>query len=368
MAIISKQPTHTAEEPLSIAIDTTQEALCTEAKRSPEKTIGSLKPVTHEGHYQVIIIGSGPAGLTAANYCARAKLNTLVIEDGDGGQLAKALEVRNWPGEIAISGADLVAKIRAQAEALSVQFVERKITKLDLQQRPFTLYDDHNRSWTTELLIIASGTQAKKLHCPGEDELMGNKVHVCAICDGPLYQDKEVVIVGGGTSALNNALLLAKFTQKITIIEAGDNLTAYPDLQEDFFRKVPQATLLYNSEVIRINGTPEEGMTSIDVRNKKTGTTETLKPDGVFICVGLQPNTKFLGTPSQLQLDEKRRIIVHDFVKTTIPGVFAVGTVTNIPFSQAIIVAGFGAIAGIYAERDFNNHASHQPLYNQYIN
>lgn len=317
-------------------------------------------------HHQVIVIGGGPAGLVAALYCARAKLDTLVLEEGDGGQLAKAISIKNWPGEIEISGDNLVEKIHQQAVALGVQFVERKIQRVELTQKPFILQAENGHTWSADILIIASGTKAKSLGSPGEEEFMGKRVHACAICDGPLYQDKNVFVIGGGTSALNNALLLSKFTQQITLIEATDQLTAYPDLQEDFFRQVPHANILYNTEVVRMDGTAQEGMQSITVHNKKTGTTEILHPDGVFICVGLQPNTKFLGTPSQLRLDERRRVVVHDFVRTSLPGVYAVGTVTNIPFSQAVIGAGFGAIAGIYAERELNSNAT--TLYNQYIN
>lgn len=316
-------------------------------------------------HYKVIVIGAGPAGLTAATYAARAKLSTLVLKEDEGGQLSKAVQVRNWPGEVEISGHDLIQKLEAPLAQLGATIETDKITKVDLKKRPFVL-NGEDKTYTADAIVIATGTRNKKIHV-GEEKFIGKGVNYCAWCDAALYNDdKPVVVVGGGTSALNNALLLAKYTKDITLIESGDKLTAYPDVQEEFKHHVPDAKILFNTKVVKIEG-DDEMMKSISIKNSKTGKTESLTPKGLFVCVGLEPNTKFL--ENQVKLNDKKQIVTKNIVETSVPGVYAVGNVSDIPYSQAIVCAGCGAIAGIKLEKYFNAKEAKEkrPLYNQYV-
>ncbi len=296
----------------------------------------------------VTIIGSGPAGLTAAIYTARANLNPLLIEGAQpGGLLTTTTEVENYPGfHHAIMGPDLMKEMRGQAERFGTEFLTGEVTKVEVSGRPFRLTIEDERVLESKTLIIASGASALKIGVPGETQLMGHGVSTCATCDGFFFRGKELVVVGGGDTAVEEATFLTKFATKVSVIHRRDKLRASKIMQERAFKN-DKVAFVWNSIVQEILG---NGVVSgVRLRNVENGQTTDLACAGVFIAIGHKPNTELF--KGQLDMDDKGYITTHDGTATNIPGVFAAGDVQDSKYRQAVTAAGSGCMAAIDAER-----------------
>lgn len=299
---------------------------------------------------KVIIIGSGPAGYTAALYTSRANLEPLVIEGHEpGGQLTTTTEVDNFPGfPEGIMGPELMANMKKQTARFGTEYLSTHVTKVDLSKRPFHVVCENGKEFLAETLIISTGASAKYLGIPNEKELIGRGVSACATCDGFFYRNKVVHVVGGGDTAMEEATFLTKFASKVYIIHRRDTLRASKPMQQRAFDN-PKIDFVWNSGVEEIIH-DQTGVTAIRVKNYETGE-ETVRPtDGLFMGIGHRPNTDFLG--GQIELDS------HGFIKTkagtpdtNVPGVFACGDVQDSYYRQAISAAGSGCMAAIRAER-----------------
>ncbi len=298
--------------------------------------------------YETIILGSGPAGLTAAIYAARSRCCPLMIHGRQpGGQLTTTTAVDNYPGfPEGIDGPELMENMRLQAERFGTQFVEGEVTKVDLQERPFRIWigDDLYRCLS---LIISTGASPKLLDLGNEESLYGRGVSVCATCDGFFYRDREVVVVGGGDTAMEEAVFLTRFAKKVTVIHRRDSLRATPVLAD---RALTNKTIQFkwNSEIAEILA-DTSGVTGVRVRNRKTKVEEEMACDGVFIAIGHQPNTDLFA--NQLDRDDEGYILTRNGTETNISGVFAAGDVQDLQFRQAVTAAGTGCMAAIQAER-----------------
>jgi thioredoxin reductase (NADPH) len=299
---------------------------------------------------EVVIIGSGPAGLTAALYSARANLRPLLIEGLEaGGQLMLTTMVENWPGfRDGIMGPDLMAELRAQAERFGTEVVQGNVTGVDLGRRPFTITLQDGRRVTAAALIIATGASARWLDIGSDRTLSGHGVSTCATCDGYFFRGKPIAVVGGGDSALEEAIYLTRFASSVTVIHRRNTLRASKIMQDKAFAN-PKIGFMWDSEVVQVNDTTRGEVTSLVVRNLKTGSEQTLEVDGLFIAIGHTPNTGLL--KGQLELDASGYIRTHEGTKTSIPGVFAAGDVQDHVYRQAVTAAGSGCMAAIDAER-----------------
>ncbi len=318
---------------------------------------------TEEIKRQVVIIGSGPAGLTAAIYTARANLNPLLVDapadtekqTTPGGQLMITTEVENYPGFSAgIQGPDLMVEFRKQAERFGTEFLEEWITKVDLSERPFKLFCD-DKVIKAETLIIASGASAKWLGVPGEaktpDGYGGNGVSACATCDGPLpaFRNKRLVVVGGGDTAMEEATFLTRYAARVFVAHRRDKLRASKIMQEKAFNN-DKIEFLWNTELEEILGTPEHGVTGVRLLDTRTAETRNFECDGVFIAIGHKPNTDLF--KGQLDMDEVGYLKTSGHsTATNIPGVFACGDVQDSVYRQAVTAAGTGCMSAIDAER-----------------
>ncbi len=297
---------------------------------------------------KLIIIGSGPAGLTAAVYAARANLNPVIIDGNEpGGQLMKTSYVENWPGEKSILGPQLMGNMRDHAKHFGTQFIAGKVTSVNFSQKPFSITIDDKQQLHTHAIIIATGATPKRLKVPGEDKYWGKGVTTCAVCDGAFYPDKEVVVIGGGDTAMEDASFLKKFTKKITIVHILDKLTASHAMQQRVIND-PDITIIYNSTITEFKGNGQH-LTAVEVTQQHTKEKTTLKIDGAFIAIGLSPNV----TPfkDHLECTDYGFIKVHDTVFTSVEGVFAAGDVHDARYRQAITSAGAGCMAALEAER-----------------
>ncbi|MGI9036631.1 MAG: thioredoxin-disulfide reductase [Pyrinomonadaceae bacterium] len=320
-----------------------------------------------EIHRKVVILGSGPAGLTAAIYAARAELAPLVIEGPQpGGQLTITTDVENYPGFASgIMGPELMNQFRAQAERFGTEILNVWIDKVDLSQRPFTL--DGKKSADAaeistiikaETLIISTGASAKWLGVPGEapvpEGLGGNGVSACATCDGFFFRGKPIVVVGGGDTAMEEATFLTRFASKVTLVHRKDSFRASKIMQERVFQN-DKIEILWNTEVREILGTKEAGVTGVKLYNNKTQETIEFPTQGVFVAIGHEPNTKlFKGI---LEMDEIGYLKTEGrTMKTNIAGVFACGDAQDSYYRQAITAAGSGCMAAIDAERFLVEH------------
>lgn len=297
---------------------------------------------------KLVIIGSGPAGLTAGIYGGRADLSPLIIEGSEpGGQLMGTTYVENWPGEIRILGPDLMKKMREHAEHYQARFLTDTLTKVDLSQSPFFLTTKREKTIKAHALIIATGAKPKRLHCPGEDTYWGKGVTTCAICDGALYKGKEVVVVGGGDTAMESASFLTNFTDKITIVHILPELTASEAMKERVL-KDPKVNIMYNSTVTAIEGNGKV-VTGVTIENQETKKVSQLPVGGVFIAIGLTPNTHLF--KGQLEMNDYGYLLLKNHTATSVPGVFAAGDVADSRYRQAITSAGSGCAALLDAER-----------------
>jgi thioredoxin reductase (NADPH) len=309
-----------------------------------------IKPVEKKSHYRVIILGSGAAGLTAAIYAARANLQPLLIEGSQpGGQLTITTDVENYPGFAkGILGPELMEEFKRQAERFGTETIFGDVTSVDLRQKPFQVTVG-KETYTCDALIIATGASAKLLGLESEKKLMGYGVSACATCDGFFFRDKEVIVVGGGDTAMEEALFLTKYATKVTVIHRRNELRASKIMQERA-KKNPKISFIWNSVIDEVYGEPKDGgVKGARLKNVKTGTTDYLKCDGVFIAIGHEPNTKLFA--GQLEMDELGYLITQNGTKTKIPGVFACGDVQDRVYRQAVTAAGTGCMAAIEAER-----------------
>lgn len=300
---------------------------------------------------EVIIIGSGPAGLTAAIYAARANLSPLLIEGASaGGQLMITTDVDNFPGFSAgVQGPDLILQMRQQAERFETAFLTGDVTEVDLSKRPFRIVVDDETIYHSKTLIVCSGARARLLGLPAESRLMGNGVSACATCDGFFFREKEVFVVGGGDTAVEEAIFLTRFASKVTLIHRRDTLRA-SKIMQDKVKAHPKIDLLWDTVVKDITADDSGRVCALVLENVKTGATSKPKADGLFIAIGHSPNTAFLN--GQLALDDAGYIVTQaDSTKTDIPGVFAAGDVQDAYYRQAITAAGTGCMAAIDAER-----------------
>lgn len=299
--------------------------------------------------HDLLIIGSGPAGLTAAIYAARTELKPIVFEgESPGGQLINTSLVENWPGNISILGAQLINNIKKHAKHFGTQTIHETIIKVDFKSRPFTLVTNKNNEYKAKAIIIATGAGPRKLGCPGEKEYWGKGVTTCAICDGALYKDMPVVIVGGGDTAMEDASFMTKFTDQITIIHLLDKLTASPPMQKRVLNN-PHVKIIYNSTISEIRGNNEH-VTEIVTTNQKTKESITLPARALFLAIGIKPNTSFLN--GALKLDKYGYI--ETFCPTTatsVEGIFACGDVADYIYRQAITASGSGCMAALDAQR-----------------
>jgi thioredoxin reductase (NADPH) len=308
--------------------------------------------MTQQHHLQLLIIGSGPAGLTAAIYAARANLKPMLLEGiQPGGQMTITTDVENYPGFAdVIQGPWLMEQMRLQAEHVGTHMVSDHVAKVDLSQRPFRLEGDSGDNYSSDSLIVATGAQAKWLGLPSEAKFQGFGVSACATCDGFFFRGKEVVVVGGGNTAVEEALYLAHLASKVTVVHRRDAFRAEKILQDRLFR-LPNVQVVWDSALEEICGQDNPpSVTHVRIRNVKTGAVSELRTDGVFIAIGHKPSTELFSG----QLDMKPGGYLQtapDSTATNVPGVFAAGDVTDDVYRQAVTAAGMGCMAALEAER-----------------
>ena len=297
----------------------------------------------------VLIIGSGPAGDTAALYASRAELNPLVVEGiTPGGQLTITTDVENYPGfPEGIMGPELMVKFREQAERFGARYVTGNVTGVDFSARPFSIEVDEQDSYYAKTVIVASGATAMFLGIPGESELMGRGVSACATCDGFFFRNKELVVVGGGDTAMEESTFLTKFASRVHVVHRRDQLRASKVMQERAFNN-PKIDFIWDTVLEEVLGVEEGEVKGVRLRNVKSNEVIESPIDGVFMAIGHKPNTgPFVG---QLEINEAGYIVTHDGTKTSVPGVFAGGDVQDWVYRQAVTAAGTGCMAAIDAE------------------
>ena len=303
-------------------------------------------------HARVLILGSGPAGYTAAIYAARAMLKPLMIQGiQPGGQMTITTDVENYPGFAdVIQGPWLMQQMEAQARHVGTEIISDHIIEVKLNQRPFWLKGDSGQVYTCDALIISTGAQARWLGLPSEQRFQGFGVSACATCDGFFYRDRKVVVVGGGNTAVEEALFLTNFASEVTVVHRRDHFRAEKILQNRLFAH-PKIKVIWDSVLEEVEGADEpKGVTAAKIRNVKTGAVQKLPADGVFIAIGHKPSTElFVG---QLPLNAGGYIVTEGrSTATSIPGVYAAGDVTDDVYRQAVTAAGMGCMAALEVER-----------------
>jgi len=307
-------------------------------------------------HTKVLIIGSGPAGYTAAVYAARAMLNPVLIQGiQPGGQLTITTEVENWPGDTHVMGPDLMVRMQAHATAMGAEVISDIIMSLDLSKRPFTAVADSGTTWTADALILATGAQARWLGLPSEERFKGFGVSACATCDGFFYRGREVAVIGGGNTAVEEALFLTNFATKVTLIHRRDSLRADKTNQDRLF-KHPKIATLWHHEVTEVLGTDTpRGVTAVRARNVMTGETTDIPCAGFFVAIGHSPASELV--KDQLDTHNGGYVVVTPGgTSTSVPGVFAAGDLTDHVYRQAVTSAGMGCMAALDAERFLAGH------------
>jgi len=300
-------------------------------------------------YHRVVVLGSGPAGLTAALYAARGDLAPLVLEGNQpGGQLTVTTDVENYPGfPEGIMGPELMDKMREQARRFGAQVKFELAVEVELSKRPFTVRTDE-AVYRAGALIVATGATAKLMGLPAENDLMGYGVSACATCDGPLFKGKRAVVVGGGDTALEEATYLARLLEEVTVVHRRDTLRASKAMQKRAF-KDPKIRFLWDSELIEVLGGDRPSVTGVKIRNLKTGAISEFPIDAVFVAIGHKPNTDFLA--GQLPMDGRGYLKVEPgSTRTMVAGVFAAGDVADPHYRQAVTAAGTGCMAAIDAE------------------
>jgi thioredoxin reductase (NADPH) len=313
-------------------------------------------------HSRVLILGSGPAGYTAAVYAARANLSpTLITGLAQGGQLMTTTEVDNWPADPkGVQGPELMQRFLEHAERFETKLVFDQIHTAHLAEKPMRLSGD-NGDYTCDALIIATGASAKYLGLPSEEAFMGRGVSGCATCDGFFYRGKEVAVVGGGNTAVEEALFLTNFASKVTLIHRRGELRADKTNQKRLLSN-PKVQVIWDSVVDTVQGTDEpKSVTSLKLKNVKTGAVSELKVDGLFVAIGHVPATQLF--TGQLRMDEEGYIVTKpDSTQTSVAGVFAAGDVKDKVFRQAVTAAGMGCMAALEAEKFLAHHHQAEPV------
>ena len=308
-------------------------------------------------HTKVLILGSGPAGYTAAIYAARALLKPILVFGSEpGGQLTTTTDVENFPGFAkVIQGPWLMEEMKGQAQAVGTEMIQDHIKKVDLSKKPFSAHGDSGQVYTADSIIISTGAQARWLNLDSEQKFRGFGVSACATCDGFFFKEKEVAVVGGGNAAVEEAMFLTKFASKVHLIHRRNELRAEKLLQEKL-KANKKIEIIWDSIVTEVKGTNEpKGVNGVKIKNVKTNKTSEIKIDGLFIAIGHDPATALF--KDQLKMDKEGYLITKpDSTITNIPGVFAAGDVKDKIFRQAVTAAGMGCMAALEAEK----HLSHK--------
>lgn len=302
-------------------------------------------------HTRVLIIGSGPAGYTAAVYASRAMLEPVLIQGiQPGGQLTITTEVENWPGETEIQGPDLMVNMEAHARAVGTEIIADYIASIDLSKRPFTAQSDSGTVYTADAVILCTGAQAKWLGLPSEEKFKGFGVSACATCDGFFYRGQEVVVIGGGNTAVEEALFLTNFASKVTLIHRRDTLRSEKILQDRLFKN-PKVEILWNHSVDEIVGSEAPlGVEGVKARHVETGDVTEVPCKGFFVAIGHAPASELV--KDQLETHMGGYVVTKpDSTATSIPGVFAAGDLTDHIYRQAVTSAGMGCMAALEAEK-----------------
>ena len=317
---------------------------------------GSEEQTYAKNFYDVIIIGSGPAGFTAGIYTSRAKLKTLIISGSlPGGQLMTTSEVENYPGfPNGIFGPELMMNMRQQAERFATTIIDDEVLKVDFKKRPF-LISTHSETYEGRAILLCTGASPRKLGIDGEQEFGGRGVSYCATCDGPFFKGEEIAVIGGGDTAIEEATFLTKFGKAVKIIHRRDFLRASKILQEKAFEN-SKIQFVWNNVVTRIAGNKK--IESIDLKNLTTGKTQNLSVGGLFVAIGHEPNTSIF--KDQLELDDKGYVVLKENTSTSVEGVFAAGDVHDYRYRQAVTAAGFGCMAALDVEKWLSENKSHK--------
>lgn len=305
-----------------------------------------------QNHYDVIVIGGGAAGLTAGIYLSRAKVNTLILNEGAiGGQMVLTHEIANYPGIESISGYELARNMKSQAQKFGCTIKSNlKITELDLNSETKKVTANNKDVYTAHAVIIATGGKSRTIGAPGEDEFKGKGISYCATCDGDFFQDKEIIVVGGGNSALEEAASLTKYASKVTIVHQFDHFQAFEHYVEEA-KKNPKINFIMESKIIEFTG--DEKLTGVKIQNQQTKEITGMNIDGVFIFIGYVPNTEKL--EGIVKLNEWKEIIVDKNLATNIPGVFAAGDSIVKRYRQVTTAVADGTIAALSAAEFVNN-------------
>ncbi len=297
--------------------------------------------------HKLVIIGSGPAGLTAGIYASRANLNPIIIEGREpGGQLMGTSLVENWPSQTSIMGPKLMMDMRKHAQSFECTFVSGNASRVDFSQTPFTIWTDKKKMFKTQSVVIATGATPKRLGVPGEDKYWGKGVTTCAVCDGAFYKDKKVIVVGGGDTAMEDSSFMTRFTNDITIVQISEQLSASYPMQKRVLNH-KDINIIYSSTITEIEGNDKK-LTHATIKNAITGKIQKVEVDVIFVAIGLTPNTGIF--KNQLAMNDYGYLEVSNHTHTSVKGIFTAGDVADARYRQAITSAGTGCMATLDAQ------------------